>query len=258
MSFSGTKGYVTKPNSGAQINLAHPLSNGLVGCWLFNEGAGSRALDTSTKRNHGTFVNIGSGAWVGSVHGRGLLVNDVDLSRVNISSTSLTDFSIVSVCTPHDLSTINMVAGQNDGTLLLYTRDVLRAWYSGSDHLANTNLSIGTTYTVGFTSKGGVGTFYLDGKQDGTCSSVPSISLDVLLNNTWDNGFTGVMDCIFVYDKALSDFEMEKLHNDPFCNLLRIPLRRYYVPAAGPTGAIMNQFQNFNIGADLYNGGLIA
>lgn len=29
-----------KPASGAQLDRTHPLNHGLVGCWLFNEGAG--------------------------------------------------------------------------------------------------------------------------------------------------------------------------------------------------------------------------
>ncbi|ODU24833.1 MAG: hypothetical protein ABS95_01390 [Verrucomicrobia bacterium SCN 57-15] len=40
-----------KPNVGARINFAHPLAKGLVGCWLFNEGGGSRIFDLAKPAN---------------------------------------------------------------------------------------------------------------------------------------------------------------------------------------------------------------
>lgn len=44
-----------KPVLGSQVNWNHPLSKSLVGCWLFNEGAGNKvrnvALNTSSELN---------------------------------------------------------------------------------------------------------------------------------------------------------------------------------------------------------------
>ncbi|MFV9676847.1 MAG: LamG-like jellyroll fold domain-containing protein, partial [Methanosarcinales archaeon] len=66
----------TKPKPGAVIDPLHPLSKGLVGCWLFNEGAGSVANDISGHGNHGTLTNMlpnvqGSG-WSGTPTGGGM------------------------------------------------------------------------------------------------------------------------------------------------------------------------------------------
>jgi len=47
---------VDKPSMGRQINWAHPLSRGLVGCWLFNEGSGNKVNDLSLFGNHGTLA----------------------------------------------------------------------------------------------------------------------------------------------------------------------------------------------------------
>ncbi len=42
-----------KPLIGTQVNWGHPLSRGLVGCWLMNEGAGDRVYDLSLNGNDG-------------------------------------------------------------------------------------------------------------------------------------------------------------------------------------------------------------
>jgi len=45
-----------KPSLGSTINTNHPLSQGLVGCWLFNEQTGNKIYDLS-KDNHMGFFN---------------------------------------------------------------------------------------------------------------------------------------------------------------------------------------------------------
>ncbi len=46
-----------KPLLGRRINPYHPLAQGLVGCWLLNEGGGDKIFDLSGYGNVGTFVN---------------------------------------------------------------------------------------------------------------------------------------------------------------------------------------------------------
>lgn len=46
-----------KPLLGSRIDPEHPLSRGLVGCWLFNENSGNRVYDLSGNGNDGLFVN---------------------------------------------------------------------------------------------------------------------------------------------------------------------------------------------------------
>jgi hypothetical protein len=54
--FPGSSEYTYKPPIGSVINPNHPLSQGLVGCWLFNERTGNRIYDLS-KDNHGNLLN---------------------------------------------------------------------------------------------------------------------------------------------------------------------------------------------------------
>jgi hypothetical protein len=46
-----------KPCLGSQIQMGHCLAKGLVGCWLFNEGAGNIVNDASGNGNRGTLIN---------------------------------------------------------------------------------------------------------------------------------------------------------------------------------------------------------
>ena len=60
----------SKPLFGTPLNRAHPLAQGLVGCWLLNEGSGLTAYDSSGKGNHG--VLSGAPNWSSCVDGVGL------------------------------------------------------------------------------------------------------------------------------------------------------------------------------------------
>ena len=60
---------IIKPGRGIQLNRAHPLARGLVGCWLFNEGTGNKVFDLSLDGNEGT---INNGSW-SSLGGLGIL-----------------------------------------------------------------------------------------------------------------------------------------------------------------------------------------
>jgi len=53
-----------RPTFPAQLDMAHPLTKGLVGCWLFNEDApkSMRVWDSSPYRNHGVVTGT-TGRW---------------------------------------------------------------------------------------------------------------------------------------------------------------------------------------------------
>lgn len=49
-----------RPLPGAQLNMSHPLTRGLVGCWLLQESGGIIAWDSSPYGNHGKLVGFAS------------------------------------------------------------------------------------------------------------------------------------------------------------------------------------------------------
>jgi hypothetical protein len=57
---------MTKPPLGSKIDFSHPLSKGIVGCWLFNEGMGDKVQDISGNGNTGTLTGFSHPAIVTS------------------------------------------------------------------------------------------------------------------------------------------------------------------------------------------------
>lgn len=284
MSFSGTKGYTTKPKPGVMLNPLHPLSQGLVGYWLFNEGAGSKAYDISGKSNHGALIDMSPNAqdsgWCGSKFGGDLQFNGnnnhVDCGTNNslciteaitaaawikIAGTGTNKRIFAKYSTTLDKRSFQIFVGISeqitfnlgspDGTTNLMAESAtdlikLNTWH----HVVGT-WKIGKTIDI-----------YIDGKE------VPSY----LTQNTKSNSvnvndihfrigareeitvpFHGTIGPTSLYEQAKSPAEIKQLYLKPFCNLLQVPIRRYHV-ITPPVGAIMNQFQKVNLGADLYNG----
>ena len=68
--------YIAKPQHIGRLNRTSPLTRGLVGWWPFAEGGGPRIRDASGEQNTGTFTNPTLPTdWIGSIHGRGILLN---------------------------------------------------------------------------------------------------------------------------------------------------------------------------------------
>ncbi len=58
-----------KPTRGICLNKSHPISRGIVGCWLFNEGSGDKVFDLS---GNGKVGIVNNGSW-SSLGGIGIL-----------------------------------------------------------------------------------------------------------------------------------------------------------------------------------------
>ena len=61
---------ILKPPLGTQLNYSHPLSQGLVGYWLMNEGSGNQLNDLSLNGNDLAFYNTPQ--WVTGESGRAI------------------------------------------------------------------------------------------------------------------------------------------------------------------------------------------
>lgn len=72
-----------KPRPGIRYNRAHPLAQGLVAYWLFNEGSGTVTTDVNGKP--GTLNNFTTAGWTGSINGGGLRFDGTD-DYVNIGT----------------------------------------------------------------------------------------------------------------------------------------------------------------------------
>ena len=57
--FPGSSEYTFKPSLGSSINWNHPISQGLVGCWLFNEQTGNRIYNLVNDNQFNIFNGAG-------------------------------------------------------------------------------------------------------------------------------------------------------------------------------------------------------
>lgn len=258
MSYARAKGWQTKPKPGCFIDPTHPLSRGLVGCWLFNEGAGSRLTDYSGYGNHGALTNMNANNWAGSFRGCGLTFDGND-NYVNIDSFSFNPNYRVSIhCyvllnyqIANNASIIGkrryFAGGHEEFPLLLgASADVILCnLSSGDDYDLDVSLTTGSLelnrwHCISFTHTNNSHKLYLN------ANIVDSSSVDCVLSTTsqpWRIGaspeltggvnqtkFYGVIGDIRIYDYELCSNEIKWLYFEPYANILQPTWRKYFVP----------------------------
>lgn len=258
MSFSGTKGYITKPKPGVMLNPLHPLSRGLVGYWLFNEGSGSKAYDISGQGNHGRLINMlpnaQSSGWGGSKFGGGLQfdgVNDyVDCGNQESLNFGTGDFTVAAWIRPGAArwSTIVGKYDFNPGFAIITTSNShIHIQIGDSSGWTQQEGSIdinddGWHHVVAVFNRNANCSLYIDGKIDfnvditarsGSINN--NYSLQIGRRRDGTNVYIGSIDSISAYNRILLATEVKQLYHDPFCNLLQVPIRRYF-DVAPPTG----------------------
>jgi hypothetical protein len=262
-----------KPFRGIQLNRTHPLSKGLVACYLFNEMTGETVFDLSGNGNNGTlengvawgngrlkfdgvddyvldsgfninFSSFSFGAWVkfdddyrqpvivgGDGSGSGDRPIDIFLgtgSARTIFVDTRIDSADYSQSNSGVIPTLGQwyhIVGVYDGEMSIYINGVLKAGQTGGN---GTNGADGT-----------------DGLKIGEGTNLYG----------WGNTFfNGSIDSVRIYNRALPAEEVTWLYREPYAMFEPSFNPALLYPAAPPVGAIMNQFQRANIGADLYNG----
>jgi len=262
---------LAKPLPGIMLDPLHPLSKGLVGFWLFNEGSGDLAYDISGYGNPGTLKNMlpntqGS-KWQGSRFGGGLAFDGTD-DYVNIPDSNIWDLTGDYTITiwlkraSFDITVSEIAIGRmtSDSTWwhtpysVAFEADVgdrdkpvfsiqqsAGAWECVYSNEAITDMN--WHYIVGI--KEGA---YLRIYVDGTLRNSANVGTgDPYLTNTplligaaYTSGsygfFNGTIDEVGIYHRALSAEEIKQLYRDPFCNLLQVPAWQRYVSSAAVIG----------------------
>lgn len=248
------KSYFTKPRVGARIERLNPINRGLLGWWLFNEGAGSRIHDSSGNGNHGIATTVNSStAWGGSPLGKSFVLNgSSDFITITPSNTlrPLTSLSIVaivngtgaddgnSVVTHRGITT--RVSWSIENTTIVGNRMLNTVSDDGTLGASNHKLwrnSAGficfdkTWHSVVMTFDGPTSTFlmYIDGRRDRGAIPVANGNIKFLHDSTlnlyfgcrgdetkqWDGSFSDVK----MYDRALSNREIHTLNVNPYGGL---------------------------------------
>lgn len=268
---------IQKPFRGAQLNRTHSLAKGLVACYLFNEMTGETVFDLSGNGNNGTlengvawdngglkfdgaddYVDCGDNAnaatiettievWIkpyGFLHyprivtktegdvsstweGYGLLISAADNSIY--ASFGMDGGTNAKTTTPNNTVEINkyqhFVAVYNDTTKKC-------TLYKNGEYIS------GQTQTTGV------------GNRTNTSNHL-FFGINYNKNTDW---FNGTIRSVNIYNQAKSAEEVAWSYREPYA---------MFEPAFNPAllyspTVIMNQFQGANLGADLYNGAIIA
>jgi len=243
--------YKMKPPPSARLISGHPLSRGLAGLWLFNEGSGRRVFDLSGNNKTGNFV--GDTAWVAGKFGSCLSFDGtgdyVDTSLVNIGN--LNAYTIVSWAkTTNNGSQMEIVGWAPETNPIIQfgkygaenqamfhhrddssiTASMFSAgpaindgkWHQivGVRYAAN-NFKLLVDTVIVNTSTGSPGTTTLTTTSIGCLPRVTPVFF-------WN----GTIDDVMIYNRALSASEIAQLYREPFCMFERTPSKAYFFVSA--------------------------
>lgn len=142
--------WTTKPPVGIQLDFTNPINNGLVGCWIFNEGSGTVVNDLSTNGNNGTLMNIAepstaTSGWNmnGRLSGIGLSLDGIDDYVELGNKSSIINFTLTNEITISAWVYINSKSTTNSEAII-----------SCLGGLSGYAIRIGTSYTSFFIGDG--------------------------------------------------------------------------------------------------------
>jgi len=251
-------GQPTKPPPGAQVDWSNPINDGLVGWWLFNEGAGSRLNDIAG-RNHGVLTNMDPATdWVGSIHGAALDF-DGNNDYVNVGSDAtlnpafMSGFAWINPATTQDNNWAIILARFSSGDAYHFSLGNGSSGFKLTIFIDTSaggqNVSITDTITpeiwshVGFTYDGANLRLWVNGIENNSVThsgGIDVVSLDTNIGRKPAGGdvleYTGLIDDVRIWKQALTAAEVQQLHHFPYGGILHIVerLTRWFVePAVG-------------------------
>jgi hypothetical protein len=253
-----------KPPLGSQINWAHPLSRGLVGCWLMNEGGGLKTNNLVTNKK----ASLNNGAnWVIKKSGYACQFDGVD---DEISSSLIANYKAMTIVTKVNIAALGVAPYQfsrlvssrnynnggyfeftvNNNTTTSINRLSFSVNYATVDLLRDTadnyfslltDTTFGVTWSGSATAAGnihlyrnGIKTLTYTQTIDGTGGRVNE-TYPIRLGNldgTIERPLNGLMYYCYIYNRALSPQEIQQLYIDPYC-FIKQSYKLYYAPAAG-------------------------
>lgn len=263
--------YHQKPLLGELPDFLHPLTPN-VGAWLLNEGSGA-PFDCINKK-FGTIV--GTIPWGVCEQGLHVALDDTESIDYIIPQTSITEGTLMAIAqftgvhyqdSVLSTSTTNtglriqwgMVGAVNDFTI---TKGGAADISSGIALSSNTwyllmASSSDVTDTINFLVKN-LDTYSIEtASTTNTSASLTGSGIACFGENAFaDFGWNGDISMGAIWDYAMNINQMQAFSFNPYCWMAE-PTEAELFYAAPPAGAVMNQFQRANLGADLYDGVLI-
>lgn len=249
-----------KPPFGARINWHHPLSQGLLGAWLLNEGGGNIIYD-AVKSTKGIFGSTKEPNWLDTSYGRILDFNGTDdcIEMARNDDGFLGPFSIMMMIRIDSIPSVQILFGKgpNTDTNLLEFR-----LSSATPPLLQLNRGNGTNYSiydsntnsvplnqyliVGFTTITGAcdadPIFYIDANPAGNrCWRTNAGNCDysnspIRIGTRIDGSlpFDGKIVYLYVWNRAITAGEVISLKANPYQMFIYPVWDTYILPAAVP------------------------
>lgn len=220
----------TKPPLGSQIDWSCPLSQGLVGCWLMNEGGGNRITDIINQKNGKAVTPL----WKGTDLSFGVANNSFDCgtkNSINVPALSIflwlnhPSYSSSQYNTPFGYS---VEANQKDWCIRLGQERFLFESGNGVGHPGDNITSKDNVWVKYVVTFDGVSVlkFYLDGIIKKTNSSYTNpITYTTPIRNFYignklggdDIYYSGSIRLAMVWNRVISPSEILSLYIDPYC-----------------------------------------
>ncbi|RLC75048.1 MAG: hypothetical protein DRJ03_30885 [Chloroflexi bacterium] len=251
-----------KPMYGALLNPYHPLAQGLIGCWLFNEGGGNTVFDLSQYMHHGS---INGATWTIEKFGSILSFDGTDdYIEVPDQNQELAPDSLT-------FAARIKVSGfvENDRIVTKKTNlnwDASTGWslelnieekmtFLGSGGTYGDKLSMGWQqdkwFFVAVTKESGATTVkgYLDGqyKDNQACDTI-SPNAQPLALAVYQTQYTPIIYSeVYIYNRALSAEEIWQLYTDPFCMFYHSLEAEVLYAVAPPAGIVPQAMHHYRM-----------
>jgi len=239
--FPGSSEYNYKPAHGSSINWNHPLTNGLVHCFLFNERSGLQIFDLCEKPTVGTLINgpIFFPKDYGSIFFDGVndyieLINDnytlptTGLSVLAWFRTSVTDKWLIDKSGgTYGPNGFNLSCGSVGG--VGFTVNSAQSYSTVNVCDGNLNFACGTWSPGNF-----VRTYVNANLAMEVTASVPTVinspghNLRIGRRGGGIDNFSGHIYQIYIYNRPLSDEEIRFLDENPFAFINPPAALKYY------------------------------
>jgi len=241
---------ILKPRLFRKPKLSIPISKGLVGLWLMNEGSGNIVQDLSGNGNNASITAGENIVWAAGQTGSATKYEE---SAVDVLATTLTDvaaqdmtliikFKIDDLTNEHDVFgfNTNFYMHRSGGSTVLRTTGggwsslnigtvAANVWYVSAITIT------GTTVTKG----------YLDGafvREDADITGLAGGSPFVLgdRNVVPHKPFKGLIEYCYIYNRVLSASEIQQLYREPFCMFYCDPIELWTGAMGGGVPPIGN------------------
>lgn len=207
---------ILKPKWLTKIEAGHRMSKGLVGSWIFNEGGGDLAFDSSGNENNGML--IANARFVG---GRDGPVLDLDGAGdfVTISQNLGTVWTIALWLKTDTISGgFDCVMGE-DGSFSIYLENDKLEIFDGARRSQDGTIAAGVWVHAAFVATGNGFEIYIDGVKDSGALAQSAHSWNfgkIGYSGAAGEYFDGQIGSVRIYNRALIGREILSLKRDPY------------------------------------------